>query len=72
MNREPWVGTQEVADHLGKSVFTVRRWAQVGEIPGSKKGKSWLFQLSAVDAAMSVAPDPWEQSPRSRGRSRVA
>ena len=72
MNREPWVDTQAAADHLGKSVFTVRRWAQSGEIPATKKGKSWMFQISAIDEKLQATPDPWVQSPRSRGRRRVA
>lgn len=72
MNREPWVDAQAAADHLGKSVFTVRRWAQTGVIPGEKPGKSWMFQISAIDEKLQAKPDPWVQSTRSRGRRRVA
>ena len=72
MTREPWVDTQALVPHLNKSAYTIRRWAQTGIIPGVKKGRGWMFQLSAVDAALTAQPDPWLQSPRSRGRKRVA
>lgn len=69
---EPWVDSQAVADHIGKSVYTVRRRAQAGEFPGIKDGREWMFQLSAIDAHLnSKIVDPWAQSPRSRGRRRI-
>lgn len=71
--REPWVDSLGLAAHVGKSVYTVRRRAQAGEYPGIKDGGEWMFKLSAVDEAISnKMTDPWAQSPRSRGRRRVA
>ena len=71
MSGGPWVGTHRAAAHIGKSVFTARRWAQTGVIPARKVGREWMFQLSAIDEHMTAAPDLWVQSPRSRGRRRA-
>lgn len=70
---EPWVDTPAVAEHLNKSVLTVRRWASAGEIPGIKKGGEWMFQLSTIDAHLNDKPsDPWASSSRSRSRRKTA
>ncbi|WP_410781002.1 helix-turn-helix domain-containing protein [Leifsonia sp. SIMBA_070] len=72
MPSEPWVDSERLAEHLGKSVFTVRRWAQSGIIPGRKVGGGWMFRVSEVDDSVNRQPaDPWIQSPRSRGRRRI-
>ncbi|MGN6760565.1 MAG: helix-turn-helix domain-containing protein [Leifsonia sp.] len=68
---EPWVDSEAAAAHLGKSVFTIRRWAQTAAIPARKVGREWMFQLSAIDAHLNRVEDPWIQSPRSRGRRRI-
>jgi excisionase family DNA binding protein len=68
---EAWVNTLAVANHLGTSVFTVRRLLQSGAIPGVKIRNEWRCQLGAIDAHMTATPDPWAQSPRSRGRRRL-
>lgn len=70
-DREPWVGVPEVSTHLGKSQYTVRELAKAGAIPGTKLGSEWRFKLSLIDEKLTAAPDPWVQSPRSRGRKRV-
>lgn len=71
---EPYVGAKEVAVMLNNmSPLTVKQWAKAGKIPGTKPGKEWLFQLSEVKAFLdNNQTDPWAQSPRSRGRRRVA
>jgi excisionase family DNA binding protein len=71
MTPESWVDTLAVAEHLGTSVFTVRRLAQAGDIPGTKIRNEWRFQISAIDAHMTAKPDPWAQSNKSRGRRRL-
>ncbi|MGN7799039.1 helix-turn-helix domain-containing protein [Leifsonia sp. 22587] len=71
MESERWVDCEALATHLGKSVFTIRRWAQTGTVPGRKVGKAWMFRISEVDDHLSRPVDPWQQSPRSRGRRRI-
>ena len=47
---EPWVSTKEIAEHLGVTMETVRKWIKVGNIPCSRVGKLWKFKKSEVDA----------------------
>ena len=69
---ESWFTTQQVAEHLGKSVFTVRDWAKAGIILGWKNGRDRMFKLSEVEAALTTKPaDLWAQSSRSRNRRRT-
>ncbi|WP_396427044.1 helix-turn-helix domain-containing protein [Leifsonia shinshuensis] len=70
MESEPWVDSEALAAHLGKSVFTVRRWAQTGTVPGRRVGNGWMFRISEVDDHLSRPLDPWQQSRRSRARNR--
>jgi hypothetical protein len=69
---EPWVDTQTVANHTGKSVYTVLRRARAGEWPGHKDGGEWMFKLSAVDEALNPpAVDLWAATPQARSRKRA-
>lgn len=46
---EPWIGTKEIAAHLGVTVVTVRKWIAHGKIPCYRVGKLWKFKVSEVD-----------------------
>lgn len=46
---EPWIGTKEIAKHLGVTVVTVRKWIASGKIPCHRMGKLWKFKVSEVD-----------------------
>ena len=46
---EPWVGTKEVAAHLGVRIETVRVWMKNSNIPCHRVGKLWKFRISEVD-----------------------
>ena len=39
----------EVARHLKLKPQTVYKWAQEGQIPGTKLGKEWRFRRSILD-----------------------
>ncbi len=47
---EPWVGTKEIAEHLGITTETLRKWIKSETIPCSRVGKLWKFKKSEVDA----------------------
>lgn len=47
---EPWLGTKEIAEHLGVTVVTVRKWISNRKIPCHRMGKLWKFKVSEVDA----------------------
>ena len=46
---EPWVSTKEIAEHLGVTIETVRKWIKIESIPCSRVGKLWKFKKSEVD-----------------------
>ncbi|MOA46737.1 Helix-turn-helix domain protein [compost metagenome] len=46
---EPWVGTKEIAEHLGVTKDTVHKWIKAETIPCSRVGKLWKFKKSEVD-----------------------
>ena len=46
---EPWVGTKEIAEHLGVTIETIRKLVKLGNIPCSRVGKLWKFKKSEVD-----------------------
>lgn len=46
---EPWLGTREIAEHLGVTVVTVRKWIANNKIPCHRVGKLWKFKASEVD-----------------------
>ena len=64
---EQAVNVAAVAAHLGVHPQTVYSHAQSGQIPGFRVGRAWRFYLSAIDAALTDASDPWA-APRSRRR----
>lgn len=46
---EPWVGTKDIAEHLGVTKDTIHKWIKAGTIPCSRVGKLWKFKKSEVD-----------------------
>lgn len=46
---EPWVNTKKIAEHMGVTVETVRKWIKLEKIPCHRIGKLWKFQISEVD-----------------------
>ena len=46
---EPWVSTKEIAEHMGVTVETVRKWIKLEKIPCHRIGKLWKFRVSEVD-----------------------
>ena len=46
---EPWVNTKEIAEHMGVTVETVRKWIRLEKIPCHRIGKLWKFKVSEVD-----------------------
>lgn len=49
MTTEPWVTTEDVAQHLGVAKDTVYRRRERKGLPTHKIGRLWKFQLSEVD-----------------------
>lgn len=47
---EPWLSTKEIAEHLGVTKATVRKWILAETIPCCRIGKLWKFKCSEVDA----------------------
>ncbi len=57
-----------MAEYLGKSAFTIRRYAAEGDLPAFKSGREWRFFLSDVRAHLTAqAVDPWVLSKKPRG-----
>ncbi len=53
---ENWVDAQQVAQHFGVTLRTVRRWIKDGTIPAHRIGPKLLrFDLAEVDAAVRKA-----------------
>lgn len=50
INIERWLNTKEIAEHLGVTVETVRKWIKAEKIPCHRVGKLWKFKASEVDA----------------------
>ena len=46
---EVWVSTKEIAQHLGITLETLRKWIRKGSIPCHRIGKLWKFKISEVD-----------------------
>lgn len=46
---EPWVGTKEIAEHLGVTIETIRKWIKTRKIPCHRVGKLWKFKVSEID-----------------------
>lgn len=47
-NPEPWIGTKEIAEYLGVTVVTVRKWIAEDKIPCYDMGKLWKFKACEV------------------------
>lgn len=43
-----YLKTEEVAEILSVTPYTVRKYARQGKLPGSKINKSWRFKKSAI------------------------
>lgn len=48
-----WLDCETLAQHLGISVPTLRRWTQLGKVPSHKMGRLVRYSLKEVEAAMS-------------------
>ena len=46
---EPWIGTREIAEHLGVTVETIRKLIKLGDLPCHRVGKLWKFKASEID-----------------------
>lgn len=46
---ERWMNIEEIAEHLGLSKDTIRRWIKKESIPYHKIGKLYKFKISEVD-----------------------
>lgn len=46
---------EEVARYLKMKPQTVYKWAQEGQIPGTKLGKEWRFRRSILDEWIDVS-----------------
>ena len=53
---DPQLTVEEAAHRLGKPVSTVRRWVATGRLPGSKAGRQWLVNATAVPAQPMPVP----------------
>lgn len=49
INIEHWLNTKEIAEHLGVTVETIRKWIKAKKIPCHRVGKLWKFKISEVD-----------------------
>ena len=47
-----WMDCEALAQHLGISVPTLRRWTQLGKVPSHKMGRLVRYSLKEVEAAM--------------------
>ncbi|WP_176892783.1 helix-turn-helix domain-containing protein [Fusobacterium varium] len=47
---ERWLNTKEIAEHLGVTVETIRKWIKTEKIPCHRVGKLWKFKVSEVDS----------------------
>jgi excisionase family DNA binding protein len=46
---EPWLSADDIAAHLGVTKDTVYSWINEKQMPASKVGRLWKFQVSEVD-----------------------
>lgn len=46
---ESWVSTKEIAEHLGVTVETIRKWIKLERIPCHRVGKLWKFKITEID-----------------------
>jgi excisionase family DNA binding protein len=45
---------EEVAEILGKSLETVRRWLRSGQINATKLGRSWIISRAEIDRILKI------------------
>jgi excisionase family DNA binding protein len=60
---ERYFSLGEVADRLGVSDQTVRRWVKAGELPAYKPGKEWRIKDSDLDSFLETRSFPKVQAP---------
>ena len=46
---EPWLSADDISTHLGVTKDTVYSWINEKQMPASKVGRLWKFQVSEVD-----------------------
>ena len=47
-----WLDCEALAQHLGISIPTLRRWTQLGKVPSHKMGRLVRYSLKEVEVAM--------------------
>ena len=47
-NTERWMNLEEIANYIGCSKDTIRKWIKNGTIPNYKIGRQYKFRLSEV------------------------
>ena len=67
--KEPWVGVEEVAAHLGVGKDSVYRWVESKGLPARRVGRLLRFRLGEVDGWVETRGGPRE-SPREPGAIR--
>lgn len=50
-----------MADHLGKSVWTINKWARIGKLPARKVGNTWRFNLALVEKVTATKANVTER-----------
>ena len=48
--RKGWLNEQQAADHVGRSISTVKRWRREGLIPYCQDGEMVFFKTEDIDA----------------------
>ncbi len=66
ISRVVTLSADEVANLLHCSTKTVLEKAGLGEIPGAKVGKSWLFRLHDIEAYLNEEIDRQTQARKNR------
>ncbi|WP_308491067.1 helix-turn-helix domain-containing protein [Microbacterium terrisoli] len=66
------VTAAELAGILRVATATIYRQANAGDIPGTRVGRVWRFDVDRVKTARGAVPTDWSQSRRSTSRKRVA
>ena len=49
LDKERWVSSREIAEHLGVNKDTLQRWINNQTIPCHRVGRLWKFRISEVD-----------------------
>jgi excisionase family DNA binding protein len=53
---QPLINTQQAARLLGVHPHTIRRWAEIGQIPAIKAGRVWRFDPTALQGWAGISP----------------